>query len=148
MGADAILAAGHFDAGTMQALRGCDLPMVLVAHFHAGIHCVNDDSIYGARAMTEHLLAQGAKRLAFIGGPLANHSVAQRLKGFRQALFAAGRLADPTLEVELDATIDYGEAGRKGHARPAGLCPSRPTPSLPTTTKRRCARWRLASMLA
>lgn len=112
-GADAILAAGHFDAGTMQALRGCDLPMVLVAHFHPGIHCVNDDSIYGARAMTEHLLAQGAKRLAFIGGPLANHSVAQRLKGFRQALFAAGRLADPTLEVELDATIDYGEAGRK-----------------------------------
>ena len=39
--------------------------------------------------------------------------MAQRLKGFRQALFAAGRLADPTLEVELDATIDYGEAGRK-----------------------------------
>ena len=41
--------------------------MVLVAH-HAGIHCVNDDSIYGARAMTEHLLAQGAKRLASSAG--------------------------------------------------------------------------------
>ncbi|OYT84950.1 MAG: LacI family transcriptional regulator [Burkholderiales bacterium PBB6] len=47
-------------------------------------------------ALTQHLLAQGRRRVAFVGAQL-DPRVLQRLDGYRQALAEAG-LHDPTLE--------------------------------------------------
>jgi len=110
--AEALIGAGHFEPDTVDAMRTCDLPLVLVDHFHPSVRCVNDDNLHGALLATRHLLEGGARRLAMILGPMSHHSVALRAKGFRRALFEAGRLADPELEVTLDMTLPYEQAGQ------------------------------------
>jgi DNA-binding LacI/PurR family transcriptional regulator len=110
--AEALLGAGYFDPEAMEAIRRCELPLVLVDHFYPGVRCVNDDNQQGAWLATRHLLEGGAKRVAAIFGPLAHHSVSLRAKGFRRALYEAGRLFDPEYEVTLDPALEYREAGR------------------------------------
>lgn len=48
------------------------------------------DNYGGARAMAEHLLAAGHRRIAFIAGPEDNFDAAERLRGYRDAIAAAG----------------------------------------------------------
>ncbi len=44
------------------------------------------DNFGGAQAMTRHLVAAGYERIAFIGGPQANHEAQERLRGYRAGL--------------------------------------------------------------
>ena len=115
--AEALLGAGYFDPEAMEAIRRCELPLVLVDHFFPGVRCVNDDNHLGAWLATRHLLEGGAKRVAAIFGPLAHHSVSLRAKGFRRALYEAGRLFDPDYEVTLDPALEYRDAGRDAMRR-------------------------------
>lgn len=115
--AEALLGAGYFDPEAMEAIRRCELPLVLVDHFYPGVRCVNDDNQLGAWLATRHLLEGGAKRVAAIFGPLAHHSVSLRAKGFRRALYEAGRLFDPDYEVTLDPSLEYRDAGRDAMRR-------------------------------
>ena len=108
---DALLGAGYFDPEAMEAIRRCDLPLVLVDHFYPGVRCVNDDNQQGAWLATKHLLDGGSRRVAAIFGPLTHYSVSLRAKGFRRALFEAGRLFDPDYEVTLDPALEYRDAG-------------------------------------
>jgi len=115
--AEALMAVGFFETETLVAMRESDLPLVLADHFQTGLHCVNVDNVQGAQAATRHLLEGGAKRPAMIVGPLSHHSVALRARGFRRALFEAGRLADPELEMPMDMALRYDEAGRDAMRR-------------------------------
>ena len=60
------------------AARDLDCPSVLV------------DNRAAARDVTEHLLALGHRRIAFVEGPAGLHTSALRLAGFREAVGAAG----------------------------------------------------------
>ncbi|MEP9386066.1 LacI family DNA-binding transcriptional regulator [Mesorhizobium sp. KR9-304] len=51
----------------------------------------------GGQLATEHLLAAGHHRIAYVGGPEGLISSSQRLAGYRQALEAAGLSVDPEL---------------------------------------------------
>lgn len=64
------------------AARDLDCPSVLV------------DNRAAARDATEHLLALGHRRIAFVEGPPGLHTSAHRLEGFEAAMAAAG--AEPT----------------------------------------------------
>lgn len=110
---DVLLAAGYFESELLARIKGCDLPVVLVDHYDAACFSVNDDNVQGAWLATRHLIERGAKRVAMIVGPLAHHSVGLRVRGYRKALFEAGLLADPDLEVTLDAGLPYDEAARR-----------------------------------
>ncbi len=66
------------------------------------------DNYGGARAMVEHLLAVGHRRIAFIAGPENNFDAHERLRGYRDALQAAGA-GEPWV-----VPGDFGEAS--GHA--------------------------------
>jgi LacI family transcriptional regulator len=44
------------------------------------------DNFGGARAMTEHLVASGRQRIAFLGGPAANFEARERERGYRAGL--------------------------------------------------------------
>ncbi|MFG6488522.1 LacI family DNA-binding transcriptional regulator [Roseateles sp. BYS78W] len=44
------------------------------------------DNFGGARAMTEHLVRTGRRRLAFLGGPAANFEARERERGYRAGL--------------------------------------------------------------
>jgi LacI family gluconate utilization system Gnt-I transcriptional repressor len=66
-----------------------------------GLYSVGLSQHDAGRAMTEHLLQRGHRRIAYLAGQL-DPRVMQRLQGYRQALADAGRY-DPRLEV-LDPT--------------------------------------------
>lgn len=55
------------------------------------------DNVGGARAATEHLLAQGHRRIGLVGDAPTIFTAAQRLEGFRDALLAHGLDVDESL---------------------------------------------------
>ncbi|MFH1842189.1 MAG: LacI family DNA-binding transcriptional regulator [bacterium] len=61
-------------------------PRIHVEHCHS----VGIENFDGARAAVEHLLSLGHRDIAFIAGPEGNVDAEERLRGFRQALTAAG----------------------------------------------------------
>lgn len=61
---------------------------------------VDTDNLGGARAVTEHLIALGHRRIAHIRGRIDLESARQREQGYRQALEAAGIPFDPALVVD------------------------------------------------
>lgn len=63
----------------------------------------------GARAVTEHLVALGHRRIAAIAGSRSPVADAERLSGYRAALAAAGLPPDTGLEVEAGAQRGDGQ---------------------------------------
>ena len=62
-----------------------------------GSAAVSADSLEGACAATEHLIAQGHRRIAHLRGRVDLESAQLREQGYRQALDAAGIPFDPAL---------------------------------------------------
>jgi len=60
---------------------------------------VRVEDAQGARMALEHLLANGCRVIGFLAGPPISHSARERLRGYREALEAAGRTVDPHLTV-------------------------------------------------
>lgn len=59
--------------------------------------CVRTDSEKAARALSSHLIDRGAQRIAFVGLPFSDSGSIDRLRGFKEALTAAGMDGDPNL---------------------------------------------------
>nr|WP_156609844.1 LacI family DNA-binding transcriptional regulator [Auraticoccus cholistanensis] len=74
-------------------------PLVLLgeADVPPGVDHVGVDSVAAARAMVEHLLQTGRRRIAVIGDAPSTGTASQRLEGWRQALTAAGLPIDRSL---------------------------------------------------
>lgn len=64
----------------------------------------------GAFTMVRHFLGLGHRRIAIIQGAAGNFDAAERLRGFRAALDAAGLATDPALEPIGDFTEESGHA--------------------------------------
>jgi LacI family transcriptional regulator len=77
------------------------MPVVLVDHPDQRLPGVHTDDVEGGRLATEHLLALGHRRIAFLGDFEHNHhgftSSAMRRRGYEKALAAAGCDVDPEL---------------------------------------------------
>jgi len=83
-----IVMSPHADAEFLSSNLPGSLPAVLIntgialpGHAHFVI-----DNFGGAQAMTRHLVAAGARRIAFIAGPQDNHESQERLRGYRAGL--------------------------------------------------------------
>ncbi|NUR09170.1 MAG: LacI family DNA-binding transcriptional regulator [Nocardioidaceae bacterium] len=91
-------------------LRGVDVDSVVIDNHHA------------AREATEHLAAQGCRRIAFVSGPSTTTTGERRLAGYRAALKHAGLRDDPDLVVRADFRVDGGHRATlellDGPARP------------------------------
>jgi len=98
---DALLCAGFFEPEMVAALRDTGKPLVLLDMRLPGYRSVNHDHQLGGYLATRHLIDGGRRRIAMLTGPLAHHSILERYRGFRKALFEARMLADPDLEVQL-----------------------------------------------
>ena len=96
---DMILAAGYFESEVLQMVAGLELPIALIDFSQGDLPSVNPDNAVGGYMATRHLLDIGRKRVAYIAGSLAHVSILERAQGYRRALFEAGILADPELEV-------------------------------------------------
>ena len=62
------------------------------------------DNVLGARLATEHLLARGHTRIAFVGGHRDSSSCRQRRNGYRAALAVAGIMPEPQWLIECAPT--------------------------------------------
>jgi LacI family repressor for deo operon, udp, cdd, tsx, nupC, and nupG len=66
------------------------------------------DNIGAARAMTQHLISHGHKRIAVIKGPAENTLTLARMKGYQDAMQDLGLAIDDNLIAEGDFTIKSG----------------------------------------
>lgn len=91
------------------ALDNASVPTVVIGSLPegAGHGAVQADSRAGVRLAIDHLVAQGARRIAFVNGPVDTTPGRQRLEGYRLALGAAGLELDPALVV---AAADFTHA--------------------------------------
>ncbi len=120
-----IVSSHHPIEERLEAVRLRGTPSVLVgqrAH-SAQQASVSVDDEEGGRLVAAHLLEQGCRRLAFVGGPLDIPQVAARLAGAGEAVRTAGAA---TLEIlpQPDRTIAGGrEIGAIIASRPPDLRP-------------------------
>jgi LacI family transcriptional regulator, galactose operon repressor len=86
-----IVPAGE-DHRYLLAEIGAGTPIVFVDRPPRGIEAdtVLLDNVGGARTAVEHLLAQGHRRIAFVGDPPELYTAGRRLEGYRAALAGAG----------------------------------------------------------
>lgn len=85
------------------------LPVVLLNCFAGkGYDSISIDNDGGAFAMARHLLALGHRRIAFIAGPEGNRDAAERCRGWRRAVRAAGAAPSAGWEVEGDFAEESG----------------------------------------
>lgn len=71
---------------------------------------IGSDNQLGGRIVTEHLLAQGRRRVAFLGTPEHSPEVMERYRGYSDALRAAGIGLDPALRIDAVTTDQSGRA--------------------------------------
>ncbi|NJK45641.1 MAG: LacI family DNA-binding transcriptional regulator [Pleurocapsa sp. SU_196_0] len=98
---DGLLSIGYFEPHLINAFRETGKPIVLVDHFVQNLPSVNSNNFEGARQAVQHLTNLGRRRIAFISGPVEHHSVRERQRGYRQALYDARIPADPALEAPM-----------------------------------------------
>ena len=89
------------------------IPIVLVDRAGDNWCSVGVDDVEGGMLAVTHLIEQGHRRIAFIGGPLATVQVADRLRGARSALESAGRSPDDLAVLPTDA-LNFAEGQRAG----------------------------------
>ncbi|WP_089798336.1 LacI family DNA-binding transcriptional regulator [Cellulomonas sp. KH9] len=81
-------------SGTVDAVSGVRLPVpvVLVSSGREGVDLptVAVDQVAGGRLATEHLLATGRRTVVHVAGPPEWYDARDRLRGWREALEAAG----------------------------------------------------------
>jgi LacI family repressor for deo operon, udp, cdd, tsx, nupC, and nupG len=73
-----------------------------------GLPFIGIDNMAAARLATEHLIAAGHRRIAYVAGPARNILTRQRQEGYAAALAAAGIPLDPALLLPGDFSIESG----------------------------------------
>jgi LacI family transcriptional regulator len=102
-------------APLLKRLRDRNVPYASVSPRLAGDSIgVTMDEEYAARAVVEHLIALGHRRIAHVLGIPDHGASTWRVAGYRQALAAAGLTEDPSLIVQGAFTFGSGvEAARQ-----------------------------------
>jgi len=115
-------------AGVLSSLRERDIPVVLIdTKAPDRTACsVSIDDVGGGRTAVAHLIDQGHRRIAFVGGKGRERQVADRAKGARIAMRDAG--LDPTdlITVRVEALRFAGgrDAAKQLLTLPAGRRPT------------------------
>lgn len=97
-------------AEDLAPLRAARVPHVLVTRYvdgHAAPY-VGADNVAGARAVTEHVIGHGAKRIAFLGGPEPSSARVDRRRGVEQAIAEHPRRLPKLLDSPTSATRNGG----------------------------------------
>jgi len=101
---DGLLVATATIEGVGPAFYSAVAPTVFVVRAPAdptAASVLSDDSV-GVHALIEHLVDQGHRRIAHIGGPPNISTTVTRLRAYREALFEHGITPDPKLVVAVD----------------------------------------------
>jgi LacI family transcriptional regulator len=121
------LGGGDLTDQLIVSLAEYQLPVVLVDNYllEPVVDCVLPDNEMGAYAATQHLLAQGHRRIAIIMGPSKYKSLTDRLQGYVRAMMEAGLASCTDL---MQPSLSQGTPN-KGYREAQALLqrPERPT---------------------
>ncbi|MGS2641246.1 substrate-binding domain-containing protein [Streptosporangium sp. LJ11] len=102
-------------AGQLSALSRAGLPLVVIDPLNLpqtrGVTSVGSTNFAGGLAATQHLLALGHRRIAYLGGPATAACNQARLHGYRAAMEAAGAPVPPSHVREGPFHYQEGVAG-------------------------------------
>ncbi|MBG6055244.1 LacI family transcriptional regulator [Salinibacterium sp. CAN_S4] len=106
-------------------LRKRGIPAVLVDRTSTdlSVSSVSVDDIAGGRLAVEHLIAQGRRRIAYIGGPMEIRQVADRLEGARHAVAVNPDVTLDVIPIDALSVIAGRAAGAEILTRPAAQRP-------------------------
>jgi DNA-binding LacI/PurR family transcriptional regulator len=110
-GVDGLLLFGaRSDAKTLSAIVHDTIPIVAedcpIPHNNTTV--IDIENITGARLATEHLIAEGHRRIGHLGGPLQRTAAEKRKEGYRQALEHAGIPYDRSLIFQCPPSLRGG----------------------------------------
>ncbi len=119
---------GQLSPSQRKMLSDAGIPIVLLMRTYPGLKAdvVQTDDEKGAHDAVAHLIRNGHRRIALVGGPLHVSNANARRHGYQKALEEAGVAVDPSLMVEGDYRID------SGHRAGLALLPLRPDAVLVT----------------
>lgn len=105
-----IVMAPELDVAGAASVLKRDVPTVFINTYAEGVDAdvFNFDNLNGARLLTEHLLSEGHRRIAFIQGPPAAEDARLRRRGYRAAMREAGVPDTRSLEFKGGYTRDDG----------------------------------------
>ena len=97
-----IVSAGDESRTHLAKFQTYAIPVVLLDREVPGIEAdlVTGDNVYGSSRLVEHLIAQGHRRIAMVGGGRSISTSRERLAGYRLALEEAGIAFDEDLVYE------------------------------------------------
>ena len=81
-----VVMAPDLDSPRRVAICAASMPVVLLNSSTRTDDAITIDNYGGARAMMQHLIALGHRRIAFIKGPPHNADARERLRGYRHAM--------------------------------------------------------------
>lgn len=121
--AGVLISPVHTDLTQLWRLREAGTPVVLVdrGSNDRSFSSVSVDDVEGGRIAAQHLLDQGRRRLAFVGGPMAIQQVADRVSGARSAVAERAEATLETFETPALSVL----AGRSVGHRIADMPPER-----------------------
>ncbi len=91
-----ILVGGEIKRKALKYLESLPLPLVCIDFFSTyKANYVFVDNYHGSYYLTKYLIKQGHKNIGFIGNPHESDSVADRLFGYKKALFVYGLQFNP-----------------------------------------------------
>lgn len=103
--------------------RARRIPVVLVDRADPTFSSVSVDDVAGGRLAVQHLIDQGARRIAFVGGPVTIRQVQDRLTGSREAVAQAAGVDLELIETRAPSVLEGRRAGEGLSARPARTRP-------------------------
>jgi LacI family transcriptional regulator len=117
----------HSDSSYLRRLCGRGIRVVLLDRPSSSkeLCSVAVDDVLGGQLAAEHLLAQGHTRLGFVNGPISIRQCAERRRGVRRAVKAAGMDPDRVVVEVRRAALNAGE----GEASVAALLDARHRPT-------------------
>jgi DNA-binding LacI/PurR family transcriptional regulator len=125
--ADGLILVSRVAPLLVQDVVRLGLPAIAIDPFPAvpKLHTLQADNYAGGRLAAEHLLALGHRRLAVLAAVVDRPSIADRWKGFRDAL----RAAKVPFDIEKDTWITDDLTPQHGSARGKELLASRRAPT-------------------
>ncbi len=108
-----IVIASHLFDQYPRFFERSKIPIVIINEQNPGetMHFVTVDDVQAARLAVEHVLALGHRRIGYVGVTTRPKSNQYRLKGYQDALEAAGIASDPTLIFTSHSIEDHAKGG-------------------------------------
>jgi LacI family transcriptional regulator len=111
-----ILVTSEVTAKQLESFERRGIPVVVIDPLnppHSGFVSVGATNWAGGKAAAEHLIGQGHRRIAFLGGPDAAECSVARLHGYLAALMSHGIPSNPEYVLAGTFQRDFGVAGAK-----------------------------------